>query len=63
MRLNDVEFDIIWTMLQLFLKLHSHNSVLWLAYRTSVISKFSFMDIGVQNENPEITENLYFLNL
>ena len=46
MCLNGFKFDIISTVFQLLLKLHSHILVLWHFFRISLIS--------------EITESLYF---
>ena len=53
MRLNHFEIDVIWTAFQGFLKLHTHISVFW-DFRVFV---FVYRP---ENENPEITENLYF---
>ena len=58
--LNHSEFDVIWTAFPLFLKLRSHITVLWRFCKISVISEFSFFGYRPQNENPEITRNLYF---
>ena len=57
---NGFEFDVIWTAFQLFLKLHSHISVLWCFCRISVIFRVFAFGYRAQNENLEITENLYF---
>ena len=48
MWLNDFEFDVIWTAFQLFLKLHSHITVLWRFCRISEISEFLLLGIGLK---------------
>ena len=47
---NHFEFDVIWRASQLFLKLHSHNSVLWCFCSISVISEFSYLGIGLKTK-------------
>ena len=56
---NHFWFDVIWRTSQLFLKLHSHNSVLALLQHFCAFQVFVF-GCRAQKENPEITENLYF---
>ena len=46
--LNHVDIYVIWRISQLFLKLHSHISVLWRFCKTFVISEFSFLGIGLK---------------
>ena len=50
MCLNHFENDVIWTAFQLFLKLHSHVTVLWRFCRISKISEFSFLGIGLKTK-------------
>ena len=50
MWLNNFESDVTWTVFQLFLKLHSHISVLWRFCRISVICQFSFSGIELKTE-------------
>ena len=47
---NHFEFDVIWRASQLFLKLHSHNSVLWRFCSISVISEFSYLGTGLKTK-------------
>ena len=59
-------FSLMWRISQLFLKLHSHNSVLKCICSISVLSEFSYIHFRIfigcraQNKIREITENLYF---
>ena len=48
---------------QQFLMLHSHISVLWLFSR--IFRDFRVFGFGckAQNENPEITENIFFFSV
>ena len=48
--LNHFENDVIWTIFEEFLKLHSHMSVFWFLWWISVISEFSFLDIGLKRK-------------
>ena len=50
MCLNHFENGVIWTLFQLFLKLHSHITVLWRFCRISEISEFSFLGIGMKTK-------------
>ena len=50
MWLNHFENDVTWTALQLFLKLHSHITVLRRFCRISEISKFSFLGLGLKTK-------------
>ena len=59
MWLNGFEFDVIWAAFQLLLKLHSHILVLW-PCKIPVIFGVLVFGYRAQNENPEITESLYF---
>ena len=61
MWLNDFEFNVIWTAFQLLLKLHSHISVLWHFCRISVISEFSFLDIGLKTKTRKSRKIFIFL--
>ena len=47
---NHFEADVIWRASQLFLKLHSHNSVLWHFCSISVISEFSYLGIVLKTK-------------
>ena len=47
---NYFEFDVIWRASQLFLKLHSHNLVLWRFCSISVISEFSYLGIALKTK-------------
>ena len=48
---NHFEFDVIWRASQLFLKLHSHNSVLWHFCSISLLSEFSYLGIGLKTKS------------
>ena len=48
MWLNNFENNVIWRVFKLFLKLHSHTTVLWSFCKISVITKFSFLGISLK---------------
>ena len=50
MWLNNFENNVIWTVFKLFLKLHSHITVLWSFCKISVISEFSFLGISLKTK-------------
>ena len=60
MWLNHFENDVIWTAFQLFLKLRSHITVLWHFCRISVISKFSFLGIGLKTKTRKSWKTFIF---
>ena len=60
MCLNHFENDVIWTAFQLFLKLHSHVTVLWRFCRISKISEFSFLGIGLKTKTRKSRKNSIF---
>ena len=61
MWLNDFEFDVVWTVFQLLLMLHSHISVLWPFCRISVIYEFSFLSIGLKTKPRKSRKIFIFL--
>ena len=48
---NQFEADVIWRASLLFLKLHSHNSVLWHFCSISVTSEFLYLSIRIKLKN------------
>ena len=61
MWLNHFENNVIWTVFKGFLKLHSYISAFlgfFMNFRDFRVFAFGYRS---QKENPEITENLYFL--
>ena len=58
---NHFEFDVIWRTSELFLKLHSHNSVLWHFCSISVISEFSYSGVELKTKTQKL--QFFFLKL
>ena len=58
--LDHFEIDVIWAAFQEFLKLHYHIPVFWGVLMTLHDFRVFVFGYSSQNENLEITENLYF---
>ena len=61
MWLNHFENNVIWAVFKLFLKLHSHITVLWRFCRISVISEFSCLSIGLKTKTRKSREISIFI--
>ena len=65
MWLDHFEIDVVWTVFKEFLKLHTHISVFWGFWWISVISKFSFLGIGLKMKTQTSRKifNFWFITL
>ena len=58
--LNHCNFDVVWTIFLGFLKLHTHKSVFRGFWWVSVISKFSFLGIGLKRKTRKLRKIIVF---